>query len=135
MAFTGNLVCDSFKEALLTGDISLSNDAIYIALYTNEASLTKDTTEYTSENEVSASGYTAGGQQLTTSVTTANNVSYVDFGNVTWNSAITARGALIYQGNGTAICVLDFGIDRTSTSQFTVEFPEYSSDSAIIRLS
>jgi hypothetical protein len=134
MAFQGNFTCNSFKEALFNGDVDFSVDTIKIALYDNNATLNASTTAYTATDEVVASGYSAGGNTLTPTVTLSGDVSFVDFANTSWSAAITARGALIYKDGGTAICVLDFGSDKTSDTTFTVEFPANSSDSAIIRL-
>jgi hypothetical protein len=78
----------------------------------------------------------AGGQVLTPTVAEENGVAYLTFANVSWTGAITARGALIYKaGANGAVCVLDFGSDKTSTTSFQVQFPAATSDSAIIRLS
>ena len=137
MAFTGNATCNSFKTALLNGDVDFAVDVFKIALYTNSASLTAQTTAYTTDGEVTGSGYTAGGQVITASQGSSNGVSFVSFGNVFWSGAITARGALIYKvsGGNPAVCVLDFGADRTSSTTFTVAFPPATSDSALIRIS
>jgi len=134
MAFQGNFTCNSFKEALFKGDVDFLVDTIKIALYDNNATLNASTTAYTATDEVVASGYSAGGNTLTPTVTLSGSISFVDFANTSWSAAITARGALIYKNGGTAICVLDFGSDKTSTTTFTVEFPANSSDSALIRL-
>jgi hypothetical protein len=135
MAFQGNFTCDSFKEALFKADVDFLVDTIKIALYDNTATLNASTTAYTTTGEVVAAGYTAGGNTLTPTVALSDGVSFVDFGNTSWSAAITARGALIYKSGGTAICVLDFGSDKTSTTTFTVEFPVNTSNSALIRLS
>lgn len=135
MAFQGNFTCDSFKEALFKADVDFLVDIIKIALYDNTATLNASTTAYTTTGEVVAAGYTAGGNTLTPTVALSGGVSYVDFGNTSWSAAIIARGALIYKSGGTAICVLDFGSDKTSTTTFTVEFPVNTSNSALIRLS
>ena len=137
MAFTGNATCNSFKTALLNGDVDFAVDVFKIALYTNSAPLTAQTTAYTTDGEVTDAGYTAGGQAITASQGSSDGVSYVSFGNISWSGAITARGALIYKvGSGNpAVCVLDFGADRTSSTTFTVAFPPATSDSALIRIS
>jgi len=136
MAFTGNYTCNTFKEGLFKGDVDFLVDTIKIALYDNTATLNASTDAYTATGEVTGSGYTAGGNTLTPTVTLdSNGTAYVDFSNTSWTAALTARGALIYKVGGTAICVLDFGSDKTSTTTFTVEFPPNNSDSAIIRLS
>jgi hypothetical protein len=126
---------NTFKTGLLKGNFDFDVDTFYIALYTGDAVLNAETTAYTSTNEVVAAGYAA--QPLTVSVTptSSNNVAYVSFGNVSWNAAFTARGALIYKlGANGAVCVLDFGSDKTSTTTFQVQFPAASSNSAIIRI-
>ena len=134
MSFTGNFTCNSFKTALFTGDADLNTDTFKIALYTNNASLNADTSVYTSAGEVVTSGYTAGGDVLTPAVSSADGVSFVSFANVSWSGVITARGALIYREGGTAVCVLDFGSDKTSAATFTVEFPTATNTTAILRL-
>lgn len=132
---------NTFKVGLLDGSYNLATGNFKIALYTGVASIGPDTTAYTSVGEVVASGYTAGGEPLTiTQVPTIGNQTgfatvYLSFENVTWTSALTTRGALIYDANTLAsVCVLDFGSDKTSTSTFTVQFPAATNTSAIIRL-
>ena len=135
MAFAGNFTTNTFKTGLLNGDFDFAVDTIKIALYTNSATLNADTTAYTTSGEVVASGYTAGGNTLTPTVSSSGGTSFVTFANTTWTSALTARGALIYKDGGGAICVLDFGSDKTSVTTFEVQFPAATSTSAIIRLS
>lgn len=144
MAFTGNWTTNTFKTGLLDGtfDFGTGTTQVFkIALYTNAASLDATTAAYTSVGETSGSGYTAGGETLTIAQvpTTGNSgtVAYLSFSNVSWTGSFTARGALIYLENGTtnpAVCVLDFGADKTSSSTFTVQFPDPSNTSAIIRI-
>lgn len=142
MAFTGNWTCNTFKTGLMNGSFDFTSGTFYIALYTNAASLDASTTAYTTTGEVVATGYTAGGNLLTISQapTTGNQTgaatSYISFSNTSWSGAITARGALIYKtGANGAVCVLDFGADKTSTTTFTVQFPAVTDTSAIIRIS
>jgi hypothetical protein len=137
MAFTGNITCNSFKTGLMNGSFDFSTDTFYIALYTNAATLDYSTTEYTSTGEVVASGYSASPLTVTVTPTTGSTgtVAYISFSNVSWTAAFTARGALIYKpGADGAICVLDFGSDKTSTTTFTVQFPAATNTSAIIRI-
>jgi hypothetical protein len=139
MAFTGNWACNVFKTGLMNGTFDFTTGTFYIALYTNAATLDATTTAYTSTGEVVASGYTAGGLALTIAQTptigNSGNTAYISFDNAVWTSALTARGALIYKpGDGGAVCVLDFGADKTSSSTFTVQFPNPSNTSAIIRI-
>lgn len=140
MAFTGNFSCDVFKTGLMNGTFNFTTGTFYMALYTNSATLAATTTAYTATGEVVATGYTAGGLALTIAQTptvgNSGNTSYISFNNAVWTSALTARGALIYQSSSgnPAVCVLDFGADKTSTITFTVQFPAVSNTSAIIRL-
>jgi hypothetical protein len=135
VAFTGNFTANTFKTGLFNGDFDFAVDTIKIALYTNAATLNADTTAYTTTGEVVASGYTAGGNTLTPTVSSSGGTSFVTFANTTWTSALTARGALIYKNGGGAICVLDFGSDKTSVTTFEVQFPPATATSAIIRIS
>jgi hypothetical protein len=135
MAFTGNFTCNSFKSGLIDGDFDFDTDTFKIALYTNSATLNAETSAYTATGEVSASGYSAGGNTLTVSKGITNGTAFITFADTTWSSALTARGALIYKDGGAAVCVLDFGSDKTSTTTFSVDFPAASSTDALIRLS
>ena len=134
MAFTGNYTCNSFKSGLINGDFDFDTDTIKMALYTNAATLDEDTAIYTTVGEVSASGYTASGVTLTVEKGLTNNTAFISFENVTITAALVARGALIYKDGGAAICVLDFGSDKTSTNTCIVTFPTASSADALIRL-
>ena len=142
MAIT-QAVCTSFKVALLDGEMDFSSDTtdvFKIALYTSSATLGASTTAYSATNEVSGTGYSAGGNTLTisTNPTSSGTTAFLDFADVTWSSAtITARGALIYKSGGgnPAVAVLDFGSDKSSTSgDFTVVFPTADASNAIIRI-
>ena len=140
MAVTGNFSCNVFKTGLMNGTFNFTSGTFYIALYTNDATLDASTTAYTATGEVVASGYVAGGLALTIAqaptVGNSGSTAYISFDNAAWTSALTARGALIYQSGGgnPAVCVLDFGNDKTSTATFTVQFPAVSNTSAIIRI-
>ena len=131
----------SFKKELYLGVHDLDTDTIKIALYTGFADLNLDTTVYTTTNEITGTGYTAGGKPLTVTQVPVgdltNNTAYVSFAPVVWTGAsFTARCALIYNSNTNAsVCVLDFGSDKTNTQAgtFTVTFPTATSTSAIIR--
>lgn len=128
----------SFKKELYEAVHNLSTDTIYIALYTGDANLNADTTVYTTSNEVVADGYTAGGSELTgVAISSSGYTAYVNWANVSWTAAITARCALIYnvtQGNK-SIAVIDFGADKTSTTTFTITMPANTSTTALIRSS
>ncbi len=149
MAITQAL-CTSFKLELLNGshDFDLSSgDTFKVALYTSSATLSAATTAYSTTNEVSGTGYTAGGNSLTRiDPASSGTTAYVDFADSTWSTAtVTARGALIYNSTpnttsgaapaNAAVAVLDFGADKTSTSgDFTIQFPTADASNAIIRI-
>jgi hypothetical protein len=141
MAFTGNYLCTSFKKELLEGlhDFNVGANTYKLALYDNNASFTAATTVYTTSNEISGTGYSAGGGTLTNiDPTTSGTTAFIDFADLTFTTAtITARGALIYNstnGNRT-VCVLDFGSDKTSTAgDFTIVFPTADASNAIVRI-
>ena len=139
MAFTGNFSCNTLRAGLMGGTINFSSDTFYLALYTNDATLSQTTTEYTTTGEATGGDYVAGGQVVTATVssevTASGSVSYVTFSSPAWTGVITARGALIYKvGANGAVCVLDFGNDKTSTLTFTVTMPANTSSSALIRI-
>ena len=134
----------SFKVGILNADFDFgtgTSQVFKIALFTSAANLSAATTAYSTSNEVTGTGYTAGGNTLTISTvpTSTGTTAFLDFSDTTWTSStITARGALIYLANGTtnpSVAVLDFGADKTSTAgDFTIQFPTADSTSAIIRI-
>lgn len=147
MAFTGNYMCTSFKQQLLTADhdfTASTGHTFKLAMYTNAATFDDTTTDYTTANEVTGTGYTAGGGTLTNvTPTSSGTTAFTDFADLTFsNATITARGALIYNtttGGGTSttdtVVVLDFGSDKTSTAgDFTIVFPTADATNAIIRI-
>ena len=152
MAIT-QAMCTSFKVDILKGihafgtsvvRASTAADTFKIALYTSSASLDATTTAYSTSNEVTGTGYTAGGNTLSSTTpssyppTSFNTTAYLGFNNTTWSTAsFTARGALIYNSSQSnkAVAVLDFGGDKTaSAGDFTIQFPSYTSTTAIIRI-
>lgn len=133
--------CTVFKFNLISGaeDFNSPSPYVYkIALYNANADLNNTTTAYTTVNEITGTGYTAGGKTLTPTVASdsTNNVAYVSFTNVTWNPAsFTCRGALIYNSTtNAAVAILNFGSDKTATTSFTIQFPSATSTSAILRI-
>ena len=139
----GQAQTTTFKLNLLKGLENFNTGSPYtykIALYDATASLDSTTTAYTSSNEITGTGYTAGGQVITPiapASDTSTNVAYVSFNNVTWSPAVfTCRGALIYNSTtGAAVCVLNFGSDKSCSSTFTITFPADDVSNAVIRIS
>lgn len=127
----------SFKQELYQGIHDLTTDTLYIALYTANADLNETTTVYTTSGEVTGTGYSPGGVVMTgITINSSGFTAYVDFDDVVFNAAVTARCALIYnvsQGNK-SIAVLDFGSDKTS-SNFTITMPANTATAALIRSS
>jgi hypothetical protein len=133
--------CTVFKVNLLKGVENFNTGTAYtykIALYTANATLNANTLVYTTDDEITGTGYTAGGKVLAPTVpTSSSNTAYISFANVTWDpAAFTTRGALIYNSTtNAAVAVLDFGSDKTATGTFVVTFPTATASTAVIRIS
>ena len=146
-----SVLTNTFKEELLqaghnfnaSGDTP-AGDAFKIALYDDTASMGTTTTVYSTSDEVSGSGYSAGGNALTNTGTDKSTVTaFTDFSDTSWTSAsFTAAGCLIYNTDvlsgfttNRSVCTIDFGGDKTvSSGTFTIQFPTNNSSSAIIRI-
>ena len=135
-------ICNSFKQEILVGTHNLtasSGNTFKLALFTSSASLGAGTTAYSTSNEVSGTGYTAGGVTLT-SVTPVldSSTAVCDFADVSFTSAsFTANGCLIYNSSQSdkAVAVIAFGGDKTvSSGTFTIQFPTADASNAIIRI-
>ena len=146
MAIT-QAMCTSFKQELLQGkhDFTASTGHTFnLALFTSSATLGASTTDYSTTNEVTGTGYSAGGSPLTNvSPTLDGTTAITDFADLTFSTAtITANGAMIYNtttggGTGTtdSVIILAFGGDKTSTAgDFTIQFPTADASNAIIRI-
>lgn len=127
----------SFKAELYQAVHNLSTDTLKVALYNGNANLNETTTAYTTSNEVSGGGYVAGGVVLTgVTINTSGFTAYVNFNNVNFSAAVTARCALIYNSSkgNKSVAVLDFGSDKTSSS-FTLTMPTNTPTTALLRSS
>ncbi len=145
MAIT-QAMCTSFKTELLEGKHDFTNgaDTMKLALFTSSATLDATTTDYSTTNEVTGTGYSAGGGTLVNvTPTSSGTTAFTDFNDLTFSSStITANGAMIYNtqtggGSGTtdAVVILAFGSDKTSTNgDFTIQFPTADATNAIIRI-
>ena len=142
MAIT-QAMCTSFKKELLEAGHNFKNSggsAFKLALYTSSATLGASTAAYATTNEVTGTGYSAGGSALTrVDPSTSGTTALTDFADLTFSTAtITANGALIYNddaSNDAAVIVLAFGGDKTSTAgDFTIQFPTADASNAIIRI-
>jgi hypothetical protein len=134
---------NSFKQEMLQAGQNLATDTLKMALYTAFSDIGPLTTVYTATNEVTGTGYTAGGVAVTGATISTQTTGpdagtvYVDFNNVSWPGAsFTARGALIYNvtRSNKSVAVLDFGSDKTFSSvSNTVVMPENTATTALIR--
>jgi len=137
----GQAQTTTFKLNLLQGLVNFDAGSPYtykIALYNAVSTLNSETTEYTTQDEITGTGYTAGGKTLSPTIGSdpSNNTAYVTFANVTWSPAnFTAAGALIYNSTTNAsVAVLNFGGEKTATTTFTIEFPAATSTTAVLRI-
>ena len=152
-----NVICNVFKEHLLKGNHNFSasgGNTYKLALYTSSKTVSASAvTGYNTTNEAAnaaGSGYTAAGNTLTnTGVTgsSSNATAFCDFTDTSFTSvSTTAKFALIYQSSGgaatagldtdSAVCVLDFGGDFTTTAgTLTIQFPANDASNAVIRIS
>jgi hypothetical protein len=126
---------------LLQGLVNFNAGSPYtykIALYNAVATINSETTAYTTQDEITGTGYIAGGKILVPTVSSdpSNNTAYVTFANVTWSPAsFTTAGALIYNATTNAsVAVLNFGGEKTATTTFTIEFPTATSTTAVLRI-
>lgn len=121
------------KEALHGNDLDLVTDTIKCALVTSSYTpdVDGDTTYADITNEVTDTGYSAGGAEITSRTVTqddTDNEGVFDGADVTWaTSEITARGAVVYRSTTATqswlICYFDFGADKTSSGgDFTVQW-------------
>lgn len=111
-----------------TKKMDLSADTIKVMLCTSSYAPDQDTHQYKSSvtNEVSGTGYTAGGVILsspTLTYTGSTNTLAIDGGDVSWpSSTLTARYAVVYDSTpGTdatrpLLMYVDFGADVSTTS-------------------
>lgn len=128
------VVYNSLLEDLARGAVDFDTDTFRAMLVTASYVVNKDTHLKRSDitNEVTGTGYTAGGAVVTPTITkdTANDRLDITFSDPSWaNSTITARGVVIYKARGGAatadelVAYCDFGANVSSTNAtFTVDF-------------
>jgi len=129
----------SFKAELYQAIHNLLTDTLKLALYTAEANLDASTTVYTTANEITGTGYSAGGNVVTgVTINSSGYTAWVTFNNVLWvPAAFTTRCALLYNASkaNRSIVVLDFGSDKTCINTFEVQVPGATATTALIRSS
>jgi len=148
MAGLTQALCTSFKQELmqaLHNFTASTGNTFKLALFKAGASIVGTygaaTTNYSqmTSDEVTGTGYSAGGNALTNvTPTTSGTTAFNDFNDLVFSTVtITTRGAMIYNTSSSnrAVCILDFGGDKTATAgDFTIQFPTPDASNAIIRL-
>tara|TARA_R110002012_G_scaffold258991_1_gene440302 strand:+ start:67 stop:504 length:438 start_codon:yes stop_codon:yes gene_type:complete len=138
-------ICNSFKTEVLKAVHNFTastGNTFKIALFTSSATLGAGTTAYaaTGMNEMSGTGYTAGGKALTSVTPTLDSTTACcDFDDISWTSAtFTANACLIYNDTASgdpAVCAVAFGGDKSvSSGTFTIQFPAKAATTAIVRI-
>jgi deoxyribose-phosphate aldolase len=129
-----DLIYNSFFTDLSKGAIDLDTDTFKLMLVTSAYTPTKTHAKRSDiTNEVTGTGYTAGGATLANVTVTqdnTNDLAKFDADDVSWaTSTITARGAVLYKARGGAasadelVKYFDFGSDQSSVgAAFTVQF-------------
>lgn len=121
------------KVDVMKGNVDLDTDTIKVMLVTSAYTPDQDAHTKLSDitNEVTGTGYTAGGATLASKTVTQDNTNdkgVMDCADITWStSTITARGAVLYKSRGGAsssdelIAYYDFGTDKSSVAaDFTI---------------
>jgi hypothetical protein len=121
-----SLIYNSAIDDMARGAIDFDSNSFKALLVTSSYTPNKDTHDKRDDvtNEVTGTGYTAGGVTTACTVTkdTANDRVTLQFAAVSWaTSTITARALVIYKSTGTAstdnlVAYNDFGSDVSSTS-------------------
>lgn len=131
---TDQVICGIFKQRAL--EAYFTGGSFKVALYKSTASLNENTTAYTTSNEVSGSGYSAGGAAITPTVSLDGATAVVDFADVTWSGLTVTdlRYAMIYNTvTGEPIAIIDLGRARNVSTDFTLQFPAATAALGILR--
>ena len=132
-------LCTSFKKELFEAVHDFTSDTFKIALYSSSASLDAATTAYSTSNEISGTGYSAGGVTLSVVAPSIDGtMGLVDFGNPSWsNATFSTSGALIYNSSKSnkAVAVYSFGSNQSvSSANFNITMPAAAAGTAIVRI-
>ena len=154
-------MCTSFMQQLMVGEHQLgtatlvsrtsltapTTDTLKAALYLTTATVNAATTAYSASNEVSGTGYVAGGVTVTnatapnsTNTTATAGVAFftpsasITYTTVTLTTAFDA--VLIYNStqSNKAISVHTFGSQTVTAGTFTLTMPSNTTSTALIRL-
>ena len=129
-----DVIYNGFKKNIMNGNIDLDTDTIKVMLVTSTYTPDQDLHEFIDDvtNEVSGTGYVAGGETLANKTVTQDNTDnegVFDADDVTLSSStITARAAVIYKDTGTPatsplVAYIDFTEDKSSSNgDFTIQW-------------
>ena len=150
-------MCTSFMGELMTATHNFGTaplraattaDTFKAALYLTSATVNASTTAYSSTNEVTGTGYTAGGVTVTnatapiaTNSSATAGVAYwtpsasITYTTVTLSTAFDA--VLIYNStqSNKAVSVHTFGSQTITAGTFTLTMPSNTTTTALLRLS
>jgi len=122
-------IYDRFKANLMNKEVDLEADTIKVALLDNSHGFTTTHNQWSevSANEISGTGYTAGGAELANAAVTQGATTKWDGDDTAWTSAsFTAYHAVIYDDtltNDDLICSIDFSEAKTvSSGTFTIQW-------------
>lgn len=132
-----SMIYNSCLRDLCVGNIDFDTDTFKMMLVTSSYTPSKAHDKRDDiTNEVTGTGYTAGGNSCTPTVAAVDNTNNdveITFAVTDWTTAtITARGGVIYKSRGGAasadelVGYVDFGADITSTAgtfSVTVDTP------------
>ena len=151
-------MCTSFLGELLSSTHNFSSanpahtantaDTFKAALYLTTATMNASTTAYSATNEVSGTGYIAGGVTVTNATNPSSTNSSTTAGVGYW----TPSASIIYTGvtlstafdtmllyNSTqsnkAVAVYTFGSQTITAGNFTLTMPSNTTTTALVRLS
>ena len=150
-------MCTSFLSQLMTATHNFGTaptrgttaaDTFKAALYVTTATVNAATTAYSSTNEVSGTGYTAGGISVTNATAPASTNTSATAGVGYWTpsgnlvyTTVTLTTAfdtvLIYNSTqaNAAVSVHTFGAQTITAGTFTLTMPTNTTSSALLRLS
>ena len=154
-------MCTSFMSQLMLGEHQLgtatlvsrtsltapTTDTLKAALYLASATVNASTTAYSASNEVSGTGYSAGGVTVTNATaptsTNASSTAGVAFftpsASITYTTVTLATAfdaVLLYNStqSNKAISVHTFGSQTITAGTFTLTMPSNTTTTALIRL-
>jgi len=151
-------MCTSFLGELLSSTHNFSSanpahtantaDTFKAALYVTTATMNASTTAYSATNEVSGTGYSAGGVTVTNATNPASTNSSTTAGVGYWTpsasiiySSVTLSTAfdtmLLYNStqSNKAVAVYTFGSQTITAGNFTLTMPSNTTTTALVRLS